>query len=217
MCTRENELKFSAGCSRIIGIDEAGAGCLAGPVSVCACYFPSHINIPGLNDSKKISPHKREKIYQILIHHPDVKYQVVHINNQEIDQINILKARFKGMFLSYLNLKQILPDIDGVLIDGNQIPPQFQSLLAQQPSLHLQSIIGGDGICPSIAAASIIAKCSRDLLMSTTYHELYPNYHFNQNKGYGTPDHIQILTQIPPCPIHRMTFKRVNVIAPSTH
>ena len=223
MCTRENEMKWTVGHNKVIGIDEAGAGCLAGPVTVCACYLPVTVEIKGINDSKKLSAKKRELIYKQLTTNPKVMYELVHIDNQTIDKINILQSRFLGMFISYEKLKLIIPDIDCVLIDGNQIPPQFNSELTKTVSkieseltktetnpIVVKTIIGGDGICPSIAAASIIAKVTRDHMMCNEYNLLYPGYGFDKHKGYGTSEHISAIKQLKPCPIHRLTFKQVS-------
>ena len=209
MCSREFENNLTQKYHQVIGIDEAGAGCLAGPVTVCACYWPKNISIPGIDDSKKLTPKKREMLFTELNNHPEIKYTVVHIDNKTIDQINILQSRFRGMYESYRKLKDFLPDIDCVLIDGDRVPPQFED---HDPNLNLECVVGGDGLCPSIAAASIIAKYSRDQLMSNEYHNLYPNYGFDHHKGYGTAEHIKKIQIYKPCPIHRLTFKHVKPI-----
>jgi ribonuclease HII len=216
MCSKEKEQQLEQqGCKIVIGIDEAGAGCLAGPVTVCACYIPLHVEIKGINDSKKLSEKKRNDLYQKLVNNPEVKYDIIHIDNNTIDTINILQARFLGMFQSYKKLQASMNNnesptiIDGILIDGNQIPPQFKDLKEEEKTkLQIETIIGGDAKCYCIAAASIIAKVSRDRLMCE-YDELYPGYEFSKNKGYGTKKHFEDLKKLGPTSIHRKTFRGV--------
>src|SRR4051812_28922047 len=109
--SREEEKKWTKlGYKCIVSCDEAGCGCLAGPVTVCACYIPLDVNIPGINDSKKLTPKKRDQLFQLLTTHPEIKYAVVHNDNVEIDKINILQARFKGMYLAFQELQKQLPN-----------------------------------------------------------------------------------------------------------
>ena len=204
MCTRDEETKLtSQGFKCIIGADECGTGTLAGPVTVCACYIPPSVQIPGINDSKKLSPKRREALYDALTQHPDVKYAIVHVGNDIIDQINILQSRFEGFYQAYLQLKKQVPDIDLVLLDGNQSPPQ----LAQEMKVH--TVVGGDGLCYCIGAASILAKVTRDRLM-VEYDKQYPGYGLAGHKGYHTAQHVQSIQTLGATPIHRKTFKGVK-------
>ena len=204
MCTREDENnQLSQGFKIIIGADEAGAGCLAGPVTICACHIPLHVDIPGINDSKKLSPKRRESLFKIITEHPDIKYAIVHIENDVIDSINILQARFRGFHEAYTKLKTQLPEIDCVLIDGDKIPPQFRA-----ESVFVKTIIGGDSKVTCIGAASIIAKVTRDRMM-VQYDGQYPGYGFARNKGYWQQSQVDAIQQLGPCPIHRRTFRGV--------
>jgi len=204
MCTRDEEQKWTAqGFQYICGGDEAGAGCLAGPVTVCACYLPLHVDIPGINDSKKLTPKRREALYDLLTQHPDVKYAVVHVGPDVIDRINILQARLEGFYQAFLQLREQVPGLDLVLLDGNQVPPK----LAHEVTVH--TVVGGDALCVCIGAASILAKVTRDRLM-VEYDRQYPGYGFAQHKGYPSPAHVQSLRTLGPTPIHRKTFKGVK-------
>ena len=204
MCSREEEEKLnSQGFNFIVGADEAGAGCLAGPVTICACYIPLHVNIPGINDSKKLSPKRREILFKLLTEHPDIKYAIVHIDNNTIDQINILQARFRGFHEAYLQLKAQLSEISVFLIDGNQKPPQFNN-----ESVIVKTIVGGDSKVTCIGAASIIAKVTRDKMM-VEYDRQFPGYNFIANKGYYQKAQIEAIQQLGACPIHRRTFRGV--------
>lgn len=175
----------------VAGIDEAGRGPLAGPV-VCACCVIGETFIDGINDSKKLSEKKREELYESIVR--DAKaFGVGIVDERTIDDINILNATKKGMEIA-VNSICILPDI--VLIDavkGLKMP------CPQRP------IIKGDATSYAIAAASIIAKVTRDRLMRE-YSLIYPQYGFERNKGYGTSEHIEALIKYGPCPLHRRTF-----------
>lgn len=211
MCTREEEKKWTdLGCKCIIGIDESGAGPLAGPVTVCACYIPLSVEIKGINDSKKLTEKKRISLYDQLTKHPEVKYVVVNIDNETIDRINILQARFEGMTQAYelLNVliqKELGLKVDCILIDGNQIPPKLKNV-----DIKVHTIIGGDGIATCIGAASIIAKTSHDYIMKE-YDIKYPGYGFAKHKGYPSPQHKNAIQELGPTPIHRKTFRGVVV------
>ena len=199
-CTQEYEQKITneSKCQCIIGIDECGTGALAGPVTVCACHIPLTAMIKGINDSKKISEKKREKLWLELTQHPEVKYAVVHIPHERVDEINVLQARLEGMQLAYNQLKMQLPNIDCVLVDGTVAPP-----FSGDPLVSL--IVGGDGQCTCIGAASILAKVSRDKLMCQ-YHQQYPGYGFDRHKGYGVQSHMQVIKDAGICDIHRRSF-----------
>lgn len=205
MCSRDEETALETiGHKYVVGIDEVGRGCLAGPVTVCACWMKSTVNIPGINDSKKLSEKKREALYEQLISNLDVKFAVVHIDNTIIDQINILQATFRGMWESYQKLKAQI-HVDYILIDGNQVPPQFKN-----GEVGVKTIVGGDAKCVSIAAASILAKVSRDRLMKA-YDVTFPHYGFAQHKGYGAKTHFDAIKTHGPTNIHRRTFNGVIV------
>lgn len=204
MCTRDEEMKWATqGFKCIVGVDECGCGVLAGPVTVCACYIPPSVQIPDINDSKKLTPKRRDVLYDLLIKNPDVKYAIVHIGSDIVDKINILQSRFEGFYQAYVNLKKQVPDIDLILLDGNQSPEQ----LSNEVKVH--TIIGGDASCCCIGAASILAKVTRDRLM-VEYDKQYPGYGFAGHKGYYTTQHVQCIQTLGSTPIHRKTFKGVK-------
>ncbi|MCM1533529.1 MAG: ribonuclease HII [Corallococcus sp.] len=181
---------LSSGARYIAGIDEAGRGPLAGPVVVAAAIMPLDDLIEGVNDSKKLSAKKRDLLYDAIMSKAiDVRVSV--ISNEEIDEINILNATKKGM----LNCIDGLANVDCVLIDAVKL----------ECSVPTVSIIHGDALSYSIAAASIVAKVTRDRLM-LEYDKQFPQYNFAKHKGYGTAEHIKLLKQYGPCPIHRKTF-----------
>jgi ribonuclease HII len=180
----------------IAGIDEAGRGPLAGPVVASAVVLPFDANLPGLNDSKKLSPAKREELFP-KIKMQAVAYGVSVINADVIDEINILQAALLAMKEA---VEKLLCDPDLLLIDGNQIIDL---------SLKQWAIVKGDTKSFSISAASVLAKVTRDHIMED-YHQLYPQYEFAQHKGYGTKLHKGLIAEYGPCPIHRRTFKGVT-------
>ncbi|WP_341877315.1 ribonuclease HII [Defluviitalea saccharophila] len=190
--TYENNY-YSKGYKAIAGIDEVGRGPLAGPVVACAVILPKNCSILGINDSKKLSPSKREELFEI-IHKKALSIGIGVVDPQTIDEINILQATYKAMKIALEKL-EIVPEM--LLIDGNNNLPNV--------SIPQQILVGGDGKSISIAAASIIAKVTRDRLMDA-YHELYPEYDFIKNKGYGTEIHIKAIQQKGLCPIHRRSF-----------
>ena len=193
----EVETKAShQGFKNIAGIDEAGRGPLAGPVVAAAVILPSQVNIPGLNDSKKLSTKKREELFP-KIQEISVFYGVAVVDQKVIDKINILQAARLAMKQAVETLK-ITPGL--LLIDGNQ---KIDSTLDQW------AIVKGDSRSLSIAAASVLAKVTRDRIMDG-YHKLYPQYEFNRHKGYGTRLHRNLIQEHGPCPIHRSTFKGVS-------
>ena len=193
----EFETKASyQGFKNIAGIDEAGRGPLAGPVVAAAVIFPSQVNIQGLNDSKKLSTKKREELFP-KIQEISVSYGVAVVCQKVIDKINILQAARLAMKQAVETLK-ITPGL--LLIDGNQ---KIDSTLNQW------AIVKGDSRSLSIAAASVLAKVTRDPIMDD-YHKLYPQYEFNRHKGYGTKLHRNLIQEHGPCPIHRNTFKGVS-------
>jgi ribonuclease HII len=195
------EMKLWAQGFRLLaGIDEAGRGPLAGPVVAAACILPPKFSLPGLNDSKKLSESKREKLYtQIRLQALD--YSLGSAEPAEIDALNILEATRLAMKRALQGLK--LPP-HYLLLDALNLP------LVALPQL---SLIGGDGRSASIAAASILAKVTRDHKMKEL-HSVYPAYGFNSNKGYGTADHMQALERLGPCPLHRRSFAPVSARRP---
>lgn len=181
------------GFKLIAGIDEAGRGCLAGPVVAAACLLPANLLIPGIDDSKQLTSKQRDELFQILTGNKKIKYGVGIICHETIDRVNILQATIAAM-LQAVDSLPIIPDF--LLVDGLKLP---------HPFIESQKIIGGDALSQSIAAASIIAKVTRDRLM-LKFHEEWPHYEFNKNKGYGTERHINAINQYGACSIHRMTF-----------
>ena len=188
----ECELR-SKGYKYICGIDEAGRGPLAGPVVVASVIMPENSMIEGVNDSKKVSEKKREKLYDLILSEA-ISYGVGIIGQDEIDEINILNATKKGLTISLQELTQ-KPDL--IIVDAlNNIDTL---------GTKYESIIKGDAKCYSIAAASIIAKVTRDRIMRE-WDKVYPQYGFVAHKGYGTVAHIKALKEYGSCPLHRKTF-----------
>lgn len=185
-------IKSNEGYQLICGVDEAGRGPLAGPVCAAAVILPYGIDIPGLNDSKKLSDKKRRELYPI-IKEKAIAFSIAFADHKEIDEINILQATFLAMRRAIDGLS-IRPDF--ALIDGNR-ETDF--------GLPVQTIVQGDGRSASIAAASILAKVTRDDLMDELALQ-YPDYGFEIHKGYGTKAHYQALAEKGPSAVHRMTF-----------
>lgn len=177
----------------VAGIDEAGRGPLAGPVVAAACILPRDLIIEGIDDSKKLTEEKRESLFSFLINHPHVIYGVGIIDNKIIDEINILKASHRAMMEAVRALRTA-PDY--LLVDGNQMPAS---------DIPLQGIVQGDSKSQSIAAASIIAKVTRDRIMKD-FHEKWPHYGFDTHKGYATEKHLKAIEVYGPCPIHRLSY-----------
>ena len=194
--TPERE-QWNNGCSLLCGVDEAGAGPLAGPVYAAAVILPREIEIPGLNDSKKLTEKKREVLYDLITAQAEA-CSVAFVTAEEIDGLDILNARMLAMNRAIEDLP-VKPDL--CLIDGNRDHGSRVSIEAP----HV-TIIGGDGKSASIAAASILAKVSRDRYVSQELNALYPQYGFAKHKGYGTKAHYAALDQYGPCPAHRRTF-----------
>lgn len=180
------------GYKAICGIDEAGRGPLAGPVCAAAVILPEHIEIPGLNDSKKLSDKKRRELAPI-IKEKALSYGIAFADEKEIDNINILQATFLAVERALAQLS-VKPDI--ALIDGNR---------QKDFGLPVETVIHGDSLSASIAAASVLAKVTRDDLMLNMA-EQYPEYGFDIHKGYGTKAHYAALRKYGPCIIHRMSF-----------
>ena len=182
------------GFACICGVDEAGRGPLAGPVCAAAVILPPDIQIEGLNDSKKLTDKKRRALYDVITEQA-VSYGIAFADEQEIDEINILQATFLAMRRAFEKLT-VAPDI--ALIDGNRAPGL---------SCRERTVVHGDALSASIAAASILAKVTRDRLMEE-YDAQYPQYGFAVHKGYGTQRHYAALREFGACPIHRQSFLR---------
>ena len=183
----------TSGFNIICGVDEAGRGPLAGPVCAAAVILPEDLEIEGLNDSKKLSEKKREQLFDIIIEKA-ISYCVAYGTLEEIEEKNILNATFLAMnrAIDGLNIK---PDF--ALIDGNKIPTGI--------NVPAAAVVKGDAKSMSIAAASILAKVSRDRLLME-YDKKYPQYQFAKHKGYGTKLHTDLIKEFGPCEIHRLSF-----------
>ncbi len=183
---------FANGIEMICGVDEAGRGPLAGPVCAAAVILPKGLEIPGLNDSKKLTDKRRRELMPI-IKEQALAYGVAFASHEEIDQINILQATFLAMqrALDQLNIR---PDL--ALIDGNR---------QKDFGINVETVVKGDSRSANIAAASVLAKVTRDEYMELMARE-YPGYGFDIHKGYGTKAHYEALRTLGPCPIHRMSF-----------
>ena len=193
----EEEL-YNSGANLICGIDEAGRGPLAGPVVVAAAIMPRDSMIEGVNDSKKVSEKKREKLYD-LITDEAIAYGVGIIDQKEIDRINILNATKEGLTMA---VKELNPKPDLIIVDAlSKIDTE---------GIPYKSIIKGDAKCYSIACASIIAKVTRDRIMRQ-WDEVYPQYGFIKHKGYGTAAHISSIKEYGLCPLHRLSFVK-NIV-----
>lgn len=187
------------GFSCIAGVDEAGRGCCAGPVVAAAVVFTDRSRIPaGINDSKQLTPKKRMELRALLLNDPTILTAIGEVHAEEIDSINILQATWKAMRLALEGIE----GADYALIDGNPVK-----------GLHLpsRSIVKGDAKSASIAAASILAKTTRDLWIEAAA-ETYPDYAFEVHKGYCTALHTEKIKLHGPCPIHRKTFEPVKSI-----
>ena len=188
---------FAAGIETVCGVDEAGAGPLMGPVYAAAVILPPHLIIPGLNDSKKLTEKQRSALYDVIVEKA-AAWSVARVEAAEIDATDILSARMKAMQLAIDGLS-VRPD--HALIDGNRDRGRTAAI-----TLPHTCVVGGDGCSESIAAASILAKVSRDRYVTEVLDRQYPQYQFARHKGYGTKLHYAMLDQYGPCPEHRMTF-----------
>ncbi|MBQ7874237.1 MAG: ribonuclease HII [Oscillospiraceae bacterium] len=189
----EHAKRAELGIKHICGVDEAGRGPLAGPVFAAAVILPEDYEIEGLNDSKKLSEKKREKLFDEIIEHA-LAYSIQSIDHKTIDEINILEATMLGM-KNAVNGLSIKPE--AVYIDGNRIPKDMD--------IPTEFVIKGDATSASIAAASILAKVSRDRFM-LEMDKKYPEYAFAKHKGYGTKLHYEKIREFGPSEIHRLTF-----------
>lgn len=184
---------YDEGFEIVCGVDEAGRGPLAGPVCAAAVILPAGAVIEGLDDSKKLTEKKRERLYDI-IKQTAVAYSVAYGTLEEIETVNILEATYLAMnrAIEGLNVK---PDF--ALIDGNRVPRGIK--------IPCETIVKGDSKSMSVAAASVLAKVTRDRLM-LEYDKKYPEYNFKKHKGYGTKEHTELIKQYGPCEIHRLSF-----------
>lgn len=188
---------WAQGCEMVCGVDEAGAGPLMGPVYAAAVILPRECVIDGLNDSKKLTEKKREALYSVITE-TALAWSVASVSAAEIDATDILSARMKAMQMAIDGLP-LKPDV--ALIDGNRDHGKHAAITTPH-----RCIVGGDGHSASIAAASILAKVSRDRYVADALDREYPQYQFAKHKGYGTKLHYAMLDEYGPCPEHRMTF-----------
>ncbi len=189
---------------RVAGIDEAGRGPLAGPVAVAAVILDPARPIDGLDDSKKLTPARREALYPLIIERATA-WHIEMMAVEEIDRLNILHATLEGMRRCVLALGT---QVELARIDGNTVPRSMPCMA--------EALVGGDGLEPAIMAASILAKVARDRLMREL-HALHPLYGFDEHKGYSTPAHLAALALHGPCPHHRRSFAPVREAAERMH
>jgi ribonuclease HII len=185
----------------VAGVDEAGRGPLAGPVVAAAVILPDHYDLPGLTDSKKLSAARRQKLF-VQIKASARSFSVAQASVAEIDQLNILQATLLAMQRAVQGLAVVADRVD---VDGNRLPAL---------PMHARAIIGGDLTVPSISAASILAKVTRDRLM-VALDELFPGYGLAQHKGYGTKQHMIALKALGPCACHRRSFSPISTMQAS--
>ena len=193
------QIRWSEGFSFVAGVDEAGRGCMAGPVVAAAVIFTDPAKIPsGIHDSKQMTVNARMELRELLLAEPSVLHAVAEVSAEEIDRINILQATWKAMRLAVAQLSQT----QFILVDGNPVKG-FE--------LPSESIVKGDDRSLSIGAASILAKTHRDLLMKD-FAETWPQYGFEVHKGYCTAAHIEAVKKYGPCPIHRLSYAPIQKI-----
>jgi ribonuclease HII len=192
---------WDRGFRRIAGVDEAGRGPLAGPVVAAACVIPPDVFVAGVDDSKRLAPEKRLAVFEELHNQSEILLSIGIVDAATIDELNIFHAAVKAMHLA---IDALAPPPDYALVDGIAI---------SHPWLPVEGIVDGDQLCYPIAAASIIAKVTRDRLMEA-FHQQWPQYGFDQHKGYATPAHLQALEEHGLSPIHRRSF-REKVETPS--
>lgn len=197
--SHEREL-WQKGVSLVAGADEAGCGPLAGPVVAAAVVFPCswlegglYKKLRGLNDSKQLDEEQREKFYKVIVGHPDIRYAIASVDVEMIDRINIRQAAWRAMNIAF---DQLDPRPQHVLIDGLRI---------KWLSYAQTALVDGDAKSYSIAAASVLAKVTRDRVMKE-FDKVYPGYGFAEHKGYSTPRHYEAIERLGPCPIHRRSF-----------
>jgi ribonuclease HII len=193
------KILWHQGLNLVAGVDEVGRGPLAGPVVAAAVVFPQDISLNEIRDSKKLTPQKRAELFDVIFENA-LDIGIGEVDQKAIDQLNILNASLTAMHQAIDVLKN---RPDAVLVDGNHKIPNLQI-----PQI---AIIKGDSLSLSVAAASIVAKVTRDRLM-LSYHGKYPFFFFDQNKGYPTKSHIEALRKHGPCEIHRMSFRSVKML-----
>ena len=197
-CSLDHERTLrQQGWQRVAGIDEAGRGPLAGPVVAAAVMLPKDFHHAELNDSKKLTEQKRERLYDEITSHREIFWTLAVVEPEEIDRLNILRATHEAMRRA---VAALVPDPDHALIDGLPVLPF---------PMPQTALVGGDGLSFSIAAASVIAKVTRDRIMVAMCAR-YPAYEFARHKGYGTALHLAKLRAHGPCPIHRKSFAPVQ-------
>ena len=196
-CMTYEREAWSQGFRTVCGVDEAGTGPLMGPVYAAAVILPRECVIEGLNDSKKLTEKKREALYEVITA-TALAWSVASVSAAEIDATDILSARMKAM-QSAIDGLAVKPDM--ALIDGNRDRGKHAAITTPH-----RCIVGGDGCSASVAAASILAKVSRDRYVTEVLDKRYPQYQFAKHKGYGTKLHYAMLDQYGPCPEHRLTF-----------
>ncbi len=185
------------GFALVCGVDEAGAGPLMGPLYAAAVILPEQFDLPGLNDSKKLTEKKREALFPLIQQHA-VAWAVASVSAREIDETDILSARMRAMQLAIDGLS-VRPEL--ALIDGNRDHGRTAAIVTPH-----RCIVDGDALSASIAAASILAKVSRDRYVCDVLDKQYPEYQFARHKGYGTKLHYEMLDQYGVCPEHRISF-----------
>ena len=189
--------QWDGGAGYVCGVDEAGAGPLAGPVYAAAVILPRELEIPGLDDSKKLTEKKRDALYDVIVQQAEA-WAVARVEAEEIDEMDILNARMLAMQRA-IDALEIHPDV--ALIDGNRDHGSRHAIATP----HVL-VVGGDGKSASIAAASILAKVSRDRFVTDVLDREYPQYRFAKHKGYGTKLHYEMLDAYGPSPAHRRSF-----------
>lgn len=202
--------------SRVVGIDEVGRGCLAGPVVACAVILPDDFELDGLNDSKKLTPEKREHLSPLIKSMAEA-WSLGIVWPGRIDSINILQATFEAMAQALGRVLAHVPQHTGgrqpytVLVDGNKTIPDavLSSCTDCMADIRQRSVVKGDSLSPAISAASVLAKVWRDNLM-VHLSKKWPDYGFEIHKGYGTKAHYKALEQLGPCPMHRRSFHGVS-------
>ena len=216
----ENERALSGGKTYVFGIDEAGRGPLCGPVAAACVMLKSDCDILYLNDSKKLSEKRREELFY-KIEDEALAYGIALVDEKTIDEINILNATLKAMKAAFDDCMFMYrrKNADNVLTDGSKLKDAFDNIPGMSDSVILidgnkevpmlelpqKTVVGGDARCPSISAASILAKVTRDRLLAQ-YDNEFPEYGFSKNKGYGTREHIAAIQKYGPCRIHRRSF-----------
>lgn len=191
--TRFEKKARSQGFNAIAGIDEAGRGPLAGPVVAAACLIPKRVYFHGIDDSKKLTSEQRERLFEEISKRKGVFFAVGIVSHLEIDRLNIYQATIQAMLQAVAALT-VVPDL--LLVDGLNLP---------HPNIPCQKIIRGDALSQSIAAASIVAKVTRDRMM-VELDQQWPQYGFKNHKGYSTPEHLEAIAQHGPSPVHRLSF-----------